>query len=204
MTHLTVFALIALVPAAWFSFRGLRHLFQRHLLRAGLQGSMGLGLAGLAAISGSIGLNAYGYQRLTWEAPVAEIHVIQPMGNGWIVTLREPEQAPREFYLVGDQWRLEAQVIKWDSWANLIGLDSQYRLERISGRFSDITEAKQTLSSAYDLQVDNSKLLERIPPKWQPWVDTQYGNGVYMPLTANSKYSISISQNGLVARTLRH
>lgn len=204
MTTLTVFALIALVPAAWLSFRGLKHLFQRHLLRAGMQGSMGLGLAGIAAISGSIGLNVYGYQRLTWEAPVAEIHVIQPMGNGWIVTLREPDQAPREFYLIGDQWRLEAQVIKWDSWANLVGLDSQYRLERLSGRFSNIHDANSIMSSAYALQTDTPALLERIPSEWQPWVDTQYGNGVYMPLSADAKYTVSITQNGLLARATRH
>ena len=201
MTHLTVIALIALLPAAWLSFRGIRHLFQRHLLRAGLQGSMGLGLAGIAAITGSIGLNVYGYQRLTWETPVAEVHVIQALKQGWVVSLREPNQAAQEFYLAGDQWRLEAQVIKWDSWANLLGLDSQYRLERLSGRYRDINQAKQTPPTAYDLQADHSPLLDRIPSEWQPWVDTHYGNGVYMSLTADAHYPISISQNGLIART---
>lgn len=200
MTNLTVIALIALLPAAWLSFRGIRHLFQRHLLRAGVQGSMGVGLAGIAVITGSIGLNVYGYQRLTWEEPIAEVHVIQPINNGWVVTLKQPEQAAQEFYIAGDQWRLEAQVIKWDSWANLVGLDSQYRLERLSGRFSDINAANQKLTTAYNLQDDRPKLIDRIPEDWRPWVDTQYGNGVYMPLNADARYTVSIGQNGLIAR----
>lgn len=204
MTHLTVIALIALLPAAWLSFRGIQHLFQRHLLRAGLQGSMGLALAGIAAVTGSIGLNVYGYQRLTWEAPIAELHVIQPLQQGWVVSLKQPNQPAQEFYLAGDQWRLEAQVIKWDSWANLLGLDSQYRLERLSGRHSDINQARQAPPTAYDLQAEQSQLLERIPNDWQPWVDTHYGNGVYMPLTADTRYTVSISQTGLIARTSSH
>ncbi len=182
---------------------GVKHLFQRHLFRAGFQGSMGVGLAGVAALTGSLGLNVYGYQRLTWEAPVAEIHVVQPLADGWLVSLTEPEQASQEFLIKGDQWRLEASVIKWDSWANVLGLDSQYRLERLSGRYSNAAESRRNLGSAYDLTEDDPKLLERIPNQWRPWVDTEFGSGVYLPLAAGAKYRISISQSGLVARLMR-
>lgn len=200
MTGLTLIALFVGIPAAWLALGGVKHLFQRHLIRASLQGGFGLGLAGLAALTGSLGLNIYGYQRLTWEAPVAEVHVIQPLANGWLVTLTEPNGEPQEFLLEGQQWRLEADVIKWQSWANILGLDSQYRLERLSGRYADAAESRRQRGSAYDLTADDPKLLEQIPSNWRPWVDTQYGNGVYMPLTAGARYTVSITQSGLLAR----
>lgn len=201
MTALTLIALFVGIPAAWLALAGVKHLFQRHLLRAGLQGGMGLGLAGLAALTGSLGLNVYGYQRLTWEAPVAEIHVIQPLAQGWLVTLKEPNQAAQEYLIEGDQWRLEADVIKWDSWANVLGLDTQYRLERLGGRYKRATDSRRHAGSAYDLTQDDPQLLERIPSQWRPWVDTHYGSGVYMPLEAGARYSVSITQSGLIART---
>ena len=35
--------------------------------------------------------------------------------------------------LHGDEWRVEAQVLRWKPWANVLGLDTQYRLDRLSG-----------------------------------------------------------------------
>ena len=201
MSALALIALFIGIPAAWLVFAGSKQLLQRHVVRAGFQGSMGLGLAGVAAITGSLGLNVYGYQRLTWEAPVAEVQVIQPLAKGWLVTLTEPDSnSTQEYLLEGDQWRLEANVIKWDSWANVLGLDTQYRLERLSGRYKSAADSRKYRGSAYDLSQDDPQLLDKIPAKWRPWVDSQYGNGVYMPLTAGTRYTVSINQSGLIAR----
>lgn len=200
MGTLTLIALIVGLPAAWLALGGMKHLLQRHLIRASVQGGMGLGLAGLAALTGSLGLNVYGYQRLTWEAPVAEVRVIQPLSKGWLVALTETDGTQAEYLLEGDQWRLEADVIKWDSWANVLGLDTQYRLERLSGRYADAAESRQNRGSAYDLTQDDPNLLEKIPNNWRPWVDTQYGSGVYMPLKTGARYTVAITQSGLIAR----
>jgi hypothetical protein len=200
MTGLSLIALFVGIPAAWLALGGIKHLFQRHLIRAGVQGGFGLGLAGIAALTGSLGLNVYGYQRLTWEAPIAEVHVIQALDDGWLVTLSETNKAPQEFLLAGQQWRLEAEVIKWHSWANVLGLDSQYRLERLSGRYADVADSRRLRGSAYDLTADDSTLLDQIPSRWRPWVDTEYGGGVYMPLDAGARYRIAITQTGLLAR----
>ena len=57
------------------------------------------------------------------------------------VTLTEPPSAAapqgqtRKFTVHGDEWRIDARVLKWKPWANVLGLDTQYRLDRLSGRY---------------------------------------------------------------------
>ena len=37
--------------------------------------------------------------------------------------------------LEGDLWQLDLNLLRWKSLAELIGLESGYRLERLSGRY---------------------------------------------------------------------
>lgn len=203
MGTLTLIAVIVGLPAAWLAIGAARQLLQRHLFRASLQGSMGITLAAVAALTGSLGLNVYGYQRLTWEAPIAELYVLQALPEGWLVRLKEVDGQTHEYLLSGDQWRLEADVIKWDSWANVLGLNSQYRLQRLSGRYANAAQSRLHRGSAYDLTANDAKLFDRLPTHWRPWVDTQFGSGVYMPLNAGTRYQVVITQTGLIARQLQ-
>ena len=55
------------------------------------------------------------------------------------------------FVLSGDEWQLDARVLKWKGWANLFGLDAQYRLERVSGRYRDIEQERTGERTVYAL-----------------------------------------------------
>ena len=55
------------------------------------------------------------------------------------------------FMLAGDEWQLDARVLKWKGWANLLGLDAQYRLERVSGRYRDIEQERNDERTVYAL-----------------------------------------------------
>ena len=45
--------------------------------------------------------------------------------------------APSEFVLLGDEWQLDARVIRWTLPGQLAGLPPVYRFERLSGRYGD-------------------------------------------------------------------
>jgi hypothetical protein len=124
------------------------------------------------------------------------------------------EQAPSVtnlYPLHGDEWRLEAQVLKWKPWANVLGLDAQYRLDRLSGRYHSIEQEINATRSVHPLAGGDAG------PDWLPWrisawdaarryrayvdpVDTLYGGGAYMPMADGAKYEVWITQSGLVAR----
>ena len=103
----------------------------------------------------------------------------------------------------GDEWQIDARVIKWQGWAQLLGLTAQYRLERLSGRYTDIEQEKQQARTLYSLtttdRIDYWQLLYNYKP-YIPWVDAYYGSAAYLPMFDGASYILSINQTGLIAR----
>lgn len=190
---------------------GLGWMFRGRPFKGG-RGVLGGGVfLGIAAIVGLLGLNVQTYHRLTYERQVATIEVRQKGPQLFDATVTEPptEQDPQgvtnTFEIHGDEWRIEARVLKWKPWANVLGLDSQYRLDRFSGRYADTQQELTAERSAYDIRPTRSSGLDLWPiareySEYVPLVDTLYGSGAYMPMSDGARYEVRITQNGLIAR----
>jgi len=163
-------------------------------------------LAAGAAVS-LMGLNIQSYQRLTAERQVAAIEMHQKGPQEFEVTVTQPplpDKPPQvnTFDVRGDEWRLEARVIKWKPWANVLGLDSQYRLDRFSGRYKETSDEQTMPHDAYDLRPTPNTGLDFLPAAQTlshvvPVVDIpQYGEGVYMPMADGAKYNVTILSSG--------
>lgn len=185
-----------------------------------VSGLIGVGFGGalLAAAVAVVmaGLDVQTYSRLTYERPVATIDLTQRGPHDFDAALREADGqggfGPAHAYeLYGDEWRIEARVLKWKPWANVLGLDAQYRLDRLSGRYHSIEQEINATRSVHPLTGGDAG------PDWLPWrlsawdtarkyrkyvdaVDTLYGGGAYMPMADGAKYEVWITQSGLVAR----
>lgn len=202
-----------------FLLSGLGSLFRGRIISGGLSAIGGAGLAAAAAIAALTGLNVQTYARLTYERPVATLDLKQ-LGPQYfeatVTSTAEDGAAPvsRVYPMHGDEWRMEAQVLKWKPWANVLGLDSQYRLDRLSGRYQSIDQELHGARSVHPLYgpredggiVDG--LSWRISAwdaarKYRRWVDpvdTLYGSAAYMPMADGAKYEVWITQSGLIAR----
>jgi hypothetical protein len=190
---------------------GLGWIFRGRPFKGG-RGVFGGGLVlGAGAAAGLLGLNIQTYNRLTYERPVATVELVQKAPQLYEAKVIQPaSQADPDgqtdtFEIHGDQWRLEARVLKWKPWANVLGLDSQYRLDRFSGRYASTDDELNAQRSAYDIRPQRSSGVDLWPlarqfTKYAPLVDTQYGNGVYMPMVDGGEYEVRITQNGLIAR----
>jgi hypothetical protein len=201
---------------------GLGQLFRGRFAGGGLGTIGGGGLMAVAAIAGLMGLNVQTYARLTFERPVATLQLKQLGTQYFEATVTQParvEGAPDEvavYPLNGDDWRIEAQVLKWKPWANVLGLDSQYRLDRLSGRYEDIDQELHSTRSVHALSGgDQATTLPgniTVPWKLSVWdmarryrrhidaVDTLYGGAAYMPMADGARYEVWITQSGLIAR----
>lgn len=148
-----------------------------------------------------LGSNLLTYSRLSHEQEVGRISFARLDNGNHLATLVSADGA-RRFELDGDAWELDARVIKWRPWANVLGLDAGYRLERLSGRFSD-SERLRLAPRAYPLAstalVDVWALAQR-QSAWFPMLDAVYGSSVYLPMDEGVTYRISLSQSGLLAR----
>jgi hypothetical protein len=183
-----------------------QRLFRARFIAAtgsGLMGALLLAVAGLLFV---VSLNLHTYNRLTHEQPVAEI-VFEARGpQRYRATLAQvPSGEMQMFMLAGDEWQLDARVLKWKGWANLLGLDAQYRLERVSGRYRAIEQERNDERTVYalsenpgvdvwTLSVDN--------PRWLPFVDAIYGSATYLPMADGARYEVAITQSGLIARPM--
>ena len=89
----------------------------------------------------------FAYSNLTDETQIAELSFKQLGEDEYLVNLATGDFCDvRSFVVRGDQWRLDASFLKWKYWASALGLESQYRLDRLEGRFSDINAQNDELA----------------------------------------------------------
>jgi len=196
--------------------RGLGALFRGRPVSAlfGIIG--GGGFAAAAAIATLLALDVQTYARLTAERPVATVSTRQLGPQYFEVILIQPtrgetQPAVTNLYPVnGDEWRIEAQVLKWKPWANVLGLDTQYRLDRLSGRYQSLAQEIGAERSVHGLSGGDA--VNGLPWKVSAWdaarkyrryidaVDTLYGGAAYMPMADGARYEVWITQSGLIAR----
>lgn len=194
---IAIFGLLLLILAC-------QRLFRARLLAACGAGVTGALLLSVAAFLFVVSLNLHTYARLTHERPVAEIVFQQRGPKSFNATLTQvPNGEIQMFVLSGDEWQLDARVLKWKGWANLFGLDAQYRLERVSGRYRNIDQERSAERTVYPLAENPGLDLWQLTldhPSRLPFVDAVYGNAAYMPMSDGARYEVSITQSGLIAR----
>ena len=198
---------------------GLRALFGGRPVSGVFGAVVGGGVLWAASLATLFGLNVQSYARLTHERPVATLTVRQVEPQLYEVTVIQPsvaESAPAGtavYPVHGDDWRIEAQVLKWKPWANVLGLDAQYRLDRLSGRYRSIEQELHAPRSAHDLSSSRGETAgDGLPWTVDAWdalrryrryvdaADTLYGSAAYMPMADGARYEVWITQSGLIAR----
>jgi len=198
---ITVFALtgVLLLIAA------VRRLRRRRLIGGALTGATALVLILLSVGAALIAANLVTYQRLTVEQPAAELQLTRAAPREYSAVLTYPSGERARFALQGDEWQVDARVLKWHSFANLIGFDTAYRLERISGRYTRIEDERTQSRTVYALnppqRIDPWELVHAYH-SWVPWIDAVYGSATFLPMADGALYEIKVSQSGLVARPL--
>ena len=106
---------------------------------AWMRGTVGLALLVLAVLMIVYGMDLRYYQVLTNEQPVARILITQTGEQQWELQIQSPgEDLTTE--IRGDEWQIDARVLRWPATWQALGFDTRYRLERISGRYRDINQ----------------------------------------------------------------
>jgi hypothetical protein len=158
-------------------------------------------LVGMGA--GVVASSLHTYKRLTAEQVAAKVTTRRTGERQYIVTLEAPGEPPRSFQVLGDEWQIDARVVKWRPMAALAGFDAVYRLERLSGRYADVQQERTAPRSVHDLsRAEPVDLWQAIRSyrSWLPMVDARYGSAAYVPMAPQASYVVSVSTSGLVVR----
>ncbi len=161
-------------------------------------------LALATLFAGLVAWNLHTFNRLTEESLIARLRFVPVAEQQYEVELRSGDFCKSQsFRLFGDEWRIDARFLKWKAWANLLGMDSMYRLERISGRYRNIDDENRQRHFAYAIGdapvIDLARYAERDWGRWAP-VDTSFGSSVYESIDPAYEYAVYRSQSGLFVR----
>lgn len=147
----------------------------------------------------------YTYQRFNSEFPVARLEFTRISDQQYIAELRTADYCDhRKFVLEGDQWQVDASFIKWTGLGVLLGFDSRYRLDRLSGRYRRVAEQNVNPALAHDLSPESrfdafaaSTFIE----KYNPLIDTVFGSSVYLDINADAVYNIYRTEDALIVKS---
>jgi hypothetical protein len=169
-----------------------------YLLGAAVVAALGVGGAMLAA-------SLHTYARLTHEQEAARA-VLRALGpQRYELLLVRADEPAQRFELRGDEWQIDARVLKWRGMGALLGFDTVYRFERLSGRYADNDLERKSPRSVHSLSpqgaVDFWQLLKKYHG-YMPLADALYGSAAYVPMADGAQYVVSVSATGLLIRPL--
>jgi len=101
--------------------------------------------------------------------------------------------------VMGDEWMLQGDIVKFPTWLNIVGLHSGYKLTRLEGRFDDPNLERNSKHTVIELNGgDDNFFKTAYTQRWlSPFVDAAYGNAVFQ---ASGSFDVFATQDALIAR----
>jgi hypothetical protein len=169
---------------------------------AGRRGVAGLLLLALGGLAGAIAIGLRGYRALTLEVLAATV-TTEPEGpQRFRATILFPDKRLAMYDLAGDAVGVDAHILKWHPWVNILGLHTAYELDRVTGRYRDVTEERTKPHTAYALARPTPVDLFAIARRrlLGPLVDAEYGSAAFVPAATHAEYEVRVSTSGLLMR----
>ena len=181
----------------------LRLLLGGHWLMGWLRGTCGFLVLLFAGLIGLIGYDVSTYAALPDKKPLVTVSFHAQGPQRYEVSLEQGNET-RTVMLEGDLWQLDLHLLRWKSLAELIGLESGYRLERLSGRYlaveqQNIARHGRVVLSENLLGADiwDALQLERRDLRF---LEPQVLRVEYMPIADGAAYAVELAPTGLLAK----
>jgi len=157
----------------------------------------------LALLFGTISISIQGYNALTREELAATVEIIPVSKQIFMARITFTDSSEKQFKLEGDEFYIDAHILKWKSLANLLGLHTLYELDRIAGRYTDIEDETNKNRTVYSVAED--KLIDAFDlrlkyPFLSFLVDAEYGSASFITTNAHKNLKIMVSTTGLLIR----
>lgn len=148
----------------------------------------------------AVAVNVARYQSLSGMQTVASIATTKQAERLWRVTFEPVEGAPMIETVSGDQWQVDARIIRFAGPLRWLGIAPGYRLERLSGRYTSLELERTAPRSVIQLSDTGWLDLWDLDQEFDlPFVEGVYGNATFMPMRDGAVFEVRLSSSGLVA-----
>lgn len=201
------FAAVNILVAVILLYFGARVVGKFSWIFAWLRGTLGLCLILFAVAFALSGLDLLSYKQMFQDKPILTISFVQKQEQHYVSTLLDIEQGvEQDFDIYGEQWQIDARMIRWSGLFNLLGAKPGYRLERLNGRYHSLEDERRNKRSVHPLSESeyfiDTWLLVNKSNNVVPLIEAVYGSAAYLPMADGAIYQISLSHSGLVAKPL--
>jgi hypothetical protein len=159
----------------------------------------------LAALSATLAVSTQGYRGLTSEELALTVTTVPTGPHSFQAYVEFPDGRDTTFAVQGDQVQVDAQILKWRYIGNVLGLHTQYELDRIAGRYIDIDDERSLERTVHSLKsekpIDLFDLVQRYT-FLAFLVDAEYGSGTYIDVRQPARFEVSVSTTGLLVREI--
>ena len=172
-----------------------------------LKGTLGMCFLLLAALIVAVNVDLMSYKRLASEKPIATLSfekVGEQRFKGTLVVIED--NVEETFDVHGDQWQMDARIIRWKGVFQAFGVKPGYRLDRLSGRYFSLEDERRKERSVHRLSSS-----QYVVDLWQwlhgknnffPWIEAVYGSATFLPMSDGAVYQVSLGHSGLTAKPL--
>lgn len=197
--------LVVLIGLAALYF-ALRLLGNSQWLMGFVRGLTGLALVLAGAVLVLVAVDMLGYKQILTEKPLATISFERLGPQSYRAILVESDGREQRFDLAGDQWQLDARVLRWNNLLAGLGAKPAYRLDRLGGRYYSLEKERQGQRTVYPLDQHSTLGMDLWPllessGDWLP-LQAKYGSATYMPMEDGALYAVSLTSTGLAAAPL--
>lgn len=165
-------------------------------------GALFVSLSGLAA---TLSLSTQGYRALTSEEVAMTVTTVPTGPHAFQAYVEFPDGRDTTLAVRGDQVLVDARILKWRYVGNLLGLRTQYALDRLTGRYLDIDDERGLERTVHSLGVDQPLDLFDLVRRYAFLaflVDAEYGSATYVEVHKPARFEIRVSTTGLLAREI--
>jgi hypothetical protein len=194
-----VFGLLGILfaVASWRALRGGR------ILSLGVRTLSTLLFAGLGALCLGLVGATQGYRALTREEVACQVRV-EPLGDqSFVARFLFPDGHEAVHTLAGDQLYIDAHILKWRPWANVLGLHTAYELDRVAGRYVSLDDERNKPRTVASLAQPRRFDLFALRQKYARFglvVDAEYGSATFVDVRFPAVLEVSVSTTGLLVR----
>lgn len=164
-----------------------------------LKGSLGFVMLFCAIILVFIAHDLWSYQAVTPGKVVANVSIYQLGDQSYDVTITDSNGQEYRSMVRGDQWQLDARLLRWQGPGASSNGVMLYRLEQTSGRFLQLEQQRTQEHAGLQLQrsrwVDTWRMLSNYPF----WLVAEQGRVQFMPLVNGAVFAIHADIQGVVA-----
>lgn len=199
---IVVAVVFALLSCCFFAI-AVWALKKRRALRTAANTVLALLMLSLTALFATLSVSTQGYRALTREELVASVTTRKIAEQRFEARVNFPDGRDTVFFLAGDEFYMDARILKWKPIANVLGLHTDYELDRISGRYLDLTAEQSGPRTVFALSP--SKRLDLFELRRQHpilgWlVDAEYGSGTFIATDDQALFDVLVSTSGLLVR----